>query len=383
MRHVSYPRLAKPVCSGLLGGASRGKCLGQTTSRRQAMRGAVSGRRKYRPIGFTVTKSLTSQQLAKGNLAVQGEKVAKKPTMNSDELPAGFASHLCLMENRTKQTVGTYLSHVRAFCRYLADAYPSVALNEVSSFHVRAWLLHGANRGLAPITRSTALFALRSFYRFLRAEGLSETNPAAAVTLPSPIRPRVEFYTEPEADTIIEWAASQQGLRWQVGRVLLLAFRYSGLRLDELVNLRTDEVDLDARRISLVGKGRKPRVVPIPSVLASVLREYVEMVRPSLPTSPYLFANPNGARNRKLHGRYGSRSVHTLVGQAGASSGVSGRHFAHRWRHSYATSLIRRGEDIHVVQRLMGHSNIATTSRYLHLSDADLLDAVDRAFPAS
>jgi site-specific recombinase XerD len=52
-----------------------------------------------------------------------------------------------------------------------------------------------------------------------------------------------------------------------------------------------------------------------------------------------------------------------------------------RWRHTYATSLVRRGEDIHVVQRLMGHSNIATTSRYLHLSDADLVEAIDRAFP--
>jgi len=72
---------------------------------------------------------------------------------------------------------------------------------------------------------------------------------------------------------------------------------------------------------------------------------------------------------------------HTAMPAAGTSTGVAGRHFAHRWRHSYATSLVRRGEDIHVVQRLMGHSNIATTSRYLHLSDADLLAAVDRAFP--
>jgi site-specific recombinase XerD len=69
--------------------------------------------------------------------------------------------------------------------------------------------------------------------------------------------------------------------------------------------------------------------------------------------------------------------------EAGTSAGVAGRHFPHRWRHSYATSLVRRGTDIHVVQRLMGHSNIATTSRYLHLQDADLLAAIDRAFPES
>jgi integrase/recombinase XerD len=61
---------------------------------------------------------------------------------------------------------------------------------------------------------------------------------------------------------------------------------------------------------------------------------------------------------------------------------VTGRHFTHSWRHAYATSLLRRGVDIHVVQRLLGHSNISTTVRYLHLSDADLSEAVERAFSA-
>lgn len=61
--------------------------------------------------------------------------------------------------------------------------------------------------------------------------------------------------------------------------------------------------------------------------------------------------------------------------EAGTSAGVTGHHFPHRWRHTYDTCLIRRGVDLHVVQRLLGHSNIATTTRYLHLSNADLLAA--------
>ena len=293
----------------------------------------------------------------------------------------GYDAHLQLLENRPKTTAGTYRSHVKGFLRYLAINYPSVTLSEVSKLQVRAWFLHEANRGIAPVTRSTKLFAVRSFYRFLIAEDLSEENPASLVTLASPVRSRIEFYSDPEADAIIEWAAAQPGLRWQVGRVLLLTLRYSGLRAGELVNLRTEEVDLEARRISLVGKGRKPRVVPIPHLLADVLREYLDELRPKSPKSAYLFANPMG--NRSLRGRYGPRALHNLVVEAGTSAGVAGRHFAHRWRHTYATSLVRRGEDIHVVQRLMGHSNIATTSRYLHLSDADLLEAIDRAFPAN
>jgi site-specific recombinase XerD len=292
-----------------------------------------------------------------------------------------YDAHLQILENRPKTTVATYLSHVKGFLRYLAINYPSVTLRDVTKLQVRAFLLHEANRGLAPCTRSTELFALRSFYRFLVAEDMSDDNPAALVTLPSPVRPRIEFYSDPEADAIIEWASAQPGLRWEVGRVLLLTLRYSGLRAGELVTLRTSEVDLDARRISLVGKGRKPRVVPVPHLLVAALREYVDNVRPRLPASAYFFANPRG--NRSLRGRYGPRALHNLVVEAGTSAGVAGRHFAHRWRHTYATSLVRRGEDIHVVQRLMGHSNIATTSRYLHHSDADLLDAVDRAFPES
>ena len=323
-------------------------------------------------------ESLDGPELVPGQGPMPMSRLGSEAT-DEAALLDGYEAHLRLLENRPKTTADTYRSHLKGFLRYMAINYPSVGLCEVTKLQVRAFFLHEANRGIAPITRSSALFALRSFYRFLIAEGLSEENPAAAVTLPSPIRSRIEFYSDAKADAIIEWAATQSGLRWQVGRVLLLTLRYTGLRMKELVNLRTEEVNLDVRRISLVGKGRKPRVIPIPHMLADVLREYLDEIRPSLPKSPYLFANPRG--NRSLRGRYGPRALHNLVVEAGNSGGVGGRHFAHRWRHTYATSLVRRGEDIHVVQRLMGHSNIATTTRYLHLADSDLLAAIDRAFP--
>jgi integrase/recombinase XerD len=258
-----------------------------------------------------------------------------------------------------------------------AVTYPTVSLTFVTSFHIRAWLLHEANRGISGKTRFTQLCALRSFYRYLISERLVELSPAAEVNIPSPTLGRVEFYSNAEADDIIEWASSQHSVRWRVGRVILLTLHYTGLRLSELINLRTDEVDLVARRISLVGKGRKPRVIPIPELLAVELREYVQDVRSTLPASPFFFVNP---LNYGPSGKFGRLAIHNLVRSAGVQAGVSGRHFPHRWRHTYATSLIRRGEDIHVVQRLMGHSNIATTTRYLHLSDADLSAAVDRAF---
>ncbi len=133
---------------------------------------------------------------------------------------------------------------------------------------------------------------------------------------------------------------------------------------------------------SVVGKGDKPRIVPIAPPLVPILDAYLTTVRPELSKSPFFFANPSSHRGDRYDGRIGPTCVANLVRRAGTEAGVVGRHFPHRWRHTYATSLLRRGADIHVVQRLMGHANIATTTRYLHLSDADLSEAVDKAFPA-
>jgi len=158
-------------------------------------------------------------------------------------------------------------------------------------------------------------------------------------------------------------------------------FRYAGLRLTELVTLPTDDVNLDDRRISVIGKGSKQRVVPMPPVLANTLVDYLDNLRPDLPKSKYLFANPASPKKSTFYGSYCPRVVQDLVREAGENADIPGRHFPHRWRHSYATSLLRRGVDIHVVQRLLGHSSITTTTRYRHLDDDDLAHAVDVAFP--
>jgi site-specific recombinase XerD len=127
------------------------------------------------------------------------------------------------------------------------------------------------------------------------------------------------------------------------------------------LTLTLTQVDLGARRISVIGKGNKPRLIPIPPALTPVLKEYRCVLRPVLASSPYVLVNP---RSHEANlGRYAGRPVYELVRRAG--EGVSGRHFPHRWRDSYATSLLRHGEDIHSAQRLLGHSNIATTIRYL------------------
>jgi len=277
--------------------------------------------------------------------------------------------------------VTTYVQHLGAFRRWLADQYPDTALPEVQGVHIKAYMLAEAGRGIAPATWNSALFALRSFYEYLRTEDLIATNPTAAIRVPGARKLRTEVYTDTEADLMLAWAGDQPGRRGRVGYGVLATLRWTGLRRNEISMLRLDQVDLDAGRLSVVGKGDKPRVVPIAPPLVPIIDDYLTSLRPALPKSAFFFVNPS-AHHERYEGRYGPMTVAKLVQRAGTGAGITGRHFPHRGRHSYATSLLRRGADIHVVQRLLGHSNIATTTRYLHLSDADLTDAVDKAFPA-
>lgn len=106
-----------------------------------------------------------------------------------------------------------------------------------------------------------------------------------------------------------------------------MTLRFTGLRLTELVTLCLDQVTLGTRSISIIGKGGKPRMIPIPPVLARVLGQYLDDIRPTLASSPFFFVNPRSHPANKFHAQFGPRPVYELVRRSGEGAGVPGRHF--------------------------------------------------------
>ena len=110
----------------------------------------------------------------------------------------------------------------------------------------------------------------------------------------------------------------------------------------------------------MVGKGARPRAVLLPDPLVAVLKVHLTEVRPQLPASDLVFVNPRGYGHHQAH-RFEQAALGREVELAGLGAGVPGRHYPHKWRHTYATELVRAGVDIHVVQRLLGHRSIRST----------------------
>lgn len=287
-----------------------------------------------------------------------------------------YVAHLRAVRGLSETTVATYTDAVARFARWLAVADRG-AVGAASRDDIVAWITAQAQVGLAPATRALSLYALRSFYEWLpdRADDPCEGIPTPRIP-PREIRP----YRVHEADRLLAAAAGEDSRWGRLAYAVLATLRYTGLRCAELCAVQVGDLDVDARRLEVIGKGGVPRVVPVALPLRAVLTDYLIEARPLESASPWLFANPRSRVGGPWEGRVSPAAVRAIVSQAGAAAQVPGRHHPHRWRHSFATEVLTAGVDVHTTQRLLGHVRAGTTAGYLHLLDDELCAAVARVF---
>ena len=291
-----------------------------------------------------------------------------------------FRIHLLTFDRLLPRSVHTYSYHLRQ----LLVALPASAITgDITPTQLRHWISDEEDRGVAPATLRVQCYALRAYYRWLTHIGYTGPCPLDHVRPPRRVSVERTDYTPPQADAILDHAknfaqAETASRREQFEYALLATLRYTGVRRTELLELETAQLDLDKRRLRVMGKGQKVRTVPLPPVYVEIMQWYLTEVRPYLPTSNMLFANPRAQQNHR--GGMAEKSIEPITYKHANAVEIDGPHHPHRWRHTYATHLLRQGVDVHMVQKLLGHANINTTVIYLHLMVHDLQDSVDRAF---
>jgi site-specific recombinase XerD len=291
-----------------------------------------------------------------------------------------FTEHLTEVEYRSAATCHTYAKWARNYQEWLATAHPGLPIEAAPGEALRKYLAVKRDQMAKPSTVNTILHSLRSFYAFALAGDPDRTNPALGIRPPRVHAPAIDPYTEDEVRHILAVAQRYEhssDLRRWVGYVALTLLAGTGIRQGELLTLKTADVDLTRHRLQVVGKGAKPRTVPFGPATAVVLSTYLRDLRPRLPRSPYFIANPRSLRHGPFWGRLEPNSLAALVRELLAESGIPGRHFPHRFRHSFASNALREAGNIEVVRELLGHTNITTTGRYLHATMADKHQAAD------
>jgi integrase/recombinase XerC len=249
-------------------------------------------------------------------------------------------------------------------------------------------------QGHARASVARKLSALRAFGRYLRREGLIDTDPASLAASPKRERKVPAHLSIDEMARLLEMPdpADPLGCR---DRAILELFYASGLRLSELVGLDLEDVNLRARMVRVLGKGAKERLVPFNSATERSLREWLKaravMLANPARRSESREARAQGQRARaqppeplflnfrgnRLTGRSVQRLVARYVSACSTRFGIS----PHALRHSFATHLLQRGADLRAIQELLGHVQLSTTQRYTHVNAAQLLDVYRKAHP--
>lgn len=294
-----------------------------------------------------------------------------------------FTEYLELERRSSPNTVLAYRRDLSGLSAYLhARLEREPRLSDVTRFSLRGWL-GTTGQGLAPSSIARKLSSVRALYVFLGRTGVVRENPAALLQspklnrgLPLVLRPETASQVVESPDAESPGSAAEKAR----DRALLELLYGSGLRVSELAALDLEAIDLKAFEVRVLGKGRKERVVPVGEKAVSALQAYLAL-RFELrhPRSGALDARALLLTRRGR--RLGVRQIQKLVQRYGALGAGRPDLHPHALRHSCATHLLEGGADLRVIQEFLGHSSLATTQRYTHVSLDRLLAVYDRAHP--
>jgi integrase/recombinase XerC len=280
-------------------------------------------------------------------------------------------------------TVSAYARDLRQFLDFTKDHFGEPTSLErlcaLDAADVRAFLAARRGSGLGSRSLMRQLAGLRSFARFLERSGTAKCSAFTAVRTPKVARSLPKPLTASAACKVVrvETRGDESRPAWILARdAAVLALLYgAGLRISEALGLRRAEAPVGAvDAVTVMGKGRKERMVPIIAPVREAVEAYLELCPYSLPPDGPLFVGAKG-------GPLGPRILQLVVERMRGALGLPETATPHALRHSFATHLLGRGGDLRAIQELLGHASLSTTQGYTAVDSMRLLDAYRSAHP--
>ena len=276
------------------------------------------------------------------------------------------------------RTTDAYRRDIAQFLQFLMKhrgETPGLSLlAEIGPADLRAFLAERRGRGMMHISNARALSSLRNFFRWLDRNHFAANHAVARVKSPKLPRHAPKPLTQPEAEALID-DAGEDAKPWIAARdTALFTLLYGcGLRIAEALDLPRRVAPL-SDTLTVMGKGRKERVVPVLPAVAEAMEAYLKLCPFVLAKTAPLFV---GARGKRLNAAVVQKRLRFLRAKLGLPEHAT----PHKLRHSFATHLLADGGDLRAIQELLGHASLSTTQRYTEVDAAQLLKAYERAHP--
>ncbi|UQS86554.1 site-specific tyrosine recombinase XerD [Nicoliella spurrieriana] len=292
-----------------------------------------------------------------------------------NQLVSEYVRYMLVERGLANNSIVSYKQDIVECMHFLAsiglDSWRAVDQNAILEY-----IAHLQKSGKAKSSITRFISAMREFYQFLMQFHYVDTNPMLKIEVPKPEQHLPAVLTESEINQLLMQpdVTNKFGIR---DRTILEVMYATGLRVSELIGLQLADLHLDMHLIQTVGKGDKERIIPIGTVAIEWVQRYLRLSRPQLlgrHKSNYLFLNARG-------GKLSRQSIWQKIKHYVSNTDIKKNVTPHTLRHSFATHILENGADLRIIQELLGHSDIATTQFYTHISHGHLSEVYDKYHP--
>lgn len=284
-----------------------------------------------------------------------------------------FLGYIGAERGFTAKTVGAYRHDLGKFSEFadreLGGAWQA---GDVDQHLVKGFMQFLADKGNSAVARGRKLAVLKSFFKYLTAESKVKTNPTTQVRMPKIQQKEPSYLTEQEYKRLLK-TVKNNATRYfkQRDTAIITMLLGTGLRLNELVEMNIGDVNFDDNTIKATRKGNQERILPVNEEVLVAIQRYLK-TRENTSSQEPLFMSK---RNRRID----TASVWHLVKKYLRQAQIEKDKLSpHTLRHTFATTLLKQGENLLTIKQLLSHKNLRTTERYLHINGEDLKAAVGK-----
>ncbi len=285
-----------------------------------------------------------------------------------------FLQFLQFEKKYSGHTLASYSTDLSQFFDYLERDFDAPSPAEIKTAFIRSWLANiKSEEALTNKSINRKISALQSFFKYLLKQGVIAQSPMQGIVSPKISKRLPQFVDEKDMQKLFEQIEFPDDHEGRTERLVLLLFYTTGMRLSELINLKESSIDWSYSQIKVLGKGNKERIIPVSNELLNSIKNYA-LQKPVSNQTDIVFTNSKG---KPLY----PKMVYNFVKKyLGATTSIEKRS-PHILRHTFATHLMNRGAELNSVKELLGHSSLASTQVYTHLTIEKLKEVYKQAHP--
>ncbi|NOQ26367.1 MAG: tyrosine-type recombinase/integrase [Bacteroidales bacterium] len=287
-----------------------------------------------------------------------------------------FLKYLQFEKRFSVNTIKSYNNDLNKFTEFISQSTEKIELHQVDEKLIRAWIVSLMEKDFSTLSIKRKISTLKTYFRFLLREGIVVSNPTDKVITPKSSKKLPAFVDEKHINNLLDdfsFGDNFSGIR---NKTIVEMFYCTGMRLSELIELRTNSLDLYNGTIKVLGKRNKERLIPLHNLFLKSLEKYTEIKEKEFTNfkHDFLFVTDKG---NKLYEKFVYRIVNKYLNLVTTIEKKS----PHVLRHTFATHLLNRGADLNAIKELLGHANLSATQVYTHNTFEKLKTIYKQAHP--